>query len=371
MSLNKYLSSFQNKPLHKVVIPGAHDAGIYDRNQIDGTGLTQDLNIYLQATVGVRWFDIRIAGELVGDQVKLKAFHKAMGSKKSIGGVQYLKGGFGGFGGELEDMLIQARDFLTQNTTEFLIFRISKSQNIFMIFVICMAIMQDRLYGAHGVAHNLNEKLVSDLAGKLVVLVSEDDAVLIRQELVKAANGDPTSSALDDLKYVFSFGELFGKKGAVKPYQRTYRGLQYYGKFSQTNYYDTNKSKQKKQMAKAGSSSGMAPEVMGMMYWTLTSSLSNPFSLPRNIEKRNKSLWTDRHVDQLVDIWRGGLEDSIKNHKGHARYNANVNQYDWDGFIPNIVMLDFASQKLCSVVFGLNGISAQVVQSLVRGEWHG
>lgn len=371
MALNRYLASFQNKPLHKVVIPGAHDAGIYDRNQIGGTGLTQDLNIYLQASVGVRWFDIRIAGEMVGGQVQLKAFHKAMSKTKTHQGVQYLEGGFGGFGGELQAMLTQARDFLTQNPSEFLIFRISKSQNIFMIFVICMAIMQDRLYGAHGASHNLNEKLVSDLAGKLVVLVSESDAVLIRNELVKAANGDPTSSALDDMKYVFSFGELFGKKGAVKPYQRFYRGLQYYGKFSQTNYYDTNKKKQKKQMAKGGASNGMAPEVMGMMYWTLTSSVGNPLSLPRNIENRNKSLWTDRHVNELVGIWKGGMEEAIRNHKGHARFDMNVNQYDWDGFIPNIVMLDFASQKVCSIIFGLNGVSAQVIQQLVHTSWNG
>ncbi len=369
MALNNFLGGLQDKLLNQIVIPGAHDAGIYDKSQIGGTGLTQDLNIFQQSCYGIRWFDIRIAGELVGGQVQLKAFHKAVAKEKTTPqGVQYLKGGFGGFGGRLESMLEQAKDFLTWNPSEFLIFKISKSQNIALIFDTCVQVMGNMLYRAAGVAHNLNSQQVSQLQGKLIVLVSESDAVLIRDHISRSAMPTRDLTRMADIEGVFAFRELY-KDGNILPYNDNYRGLQYFGKFSQTNYYSTNLSKQKKNMKKGRTMRGTSKNAMGMMYWTLTSSVGNPFSLPVNIEKRNKKLWTDRHAQELTTIWKSGLEDSIRNHMGHARYDQTTQSHEWNGFIPNIIMLDFANPTACGTVVDLNRVASQVIDQLVSTEW--
>ena len=372
MALNKYLSAFATKRLNEVVIPGAHDAGIYDDNQIGGTGLTQRLDIAGQAATGVRWFDIRIAGELQTvmtpggeeDIVVPKAFHKAMASKKinPTDKKTYLKGGAGGFGGRLDIMLADAKNFLLANPSEFLIFKISKSQDITSIYQECERIMGGQLYRDMGYDCNLNTKTVGSLAGTLITLFSESDADLIIKKFAVKKGGNFCSG-------VFKFKELYGKKGKILPYAESYRGLQYFGKFSQTNYYKTNLKKQTKNMNKG--TFGVSPNAMGMMYWTLTSSPGNLASLPVNIEERNKKLWTTRHTQDLKVMWETGLRNSIENHMGNAYYNQQTSRHDWNGFIPNIVMLDFATDQKCRKIYNLNGIATQIIDEMVRGEWSG
>lgn len=50
-------------PLRKMVLPAAHDAGMYTHG-ISTLGKTQDLNIYEQLKAGVRYFDFRVDGNL-------------------------------------------------------------------------------------------------------------------------------------------------------------------------------------------------------------------------------------------------------------------------------------------------------------------
>ena len=59
MAGKDYLAHFQHKRLNEVVIPGAHDAGVFTANK--GNVRTQRRNIGEQAQDGCRFFDMRIA----------------------------------------------------------------------------------------------------------------------------------------------------------------------------------------------------------------------------------------------------------------------------------------------------------------------
>jgi hypothetical protein len=67
-----------DKRLNEIVMAGSHDAGIASGA---ANAKTQSLDIFLQATAGVRLFDLRIAartvssGGVLGKEAQMKAYH--------------------------------------------------------------------------------------------------------------------------------------------------------------------------------------------------------------------------------------------------------------------------------------------------------
>ena len=66
-------------------------------------------------------------------------------------------------------------------------------------------------------------------------------------------------------------------------------------------------------------------------------------------------MWQAPNVSELARLWAGGLGDAVK-----ERIPACVDPASFTGgtvlkrFLPNIVMIDFASPRKCQTIFELN-----------------
>lgn len=350
-----YLSQFQDKKLNQIVIPGSHDAGIYlDENS--PSGKTQNLNIFNQATAGCRWFDIRVTGkETANGQVELRAFHSIFKpttkiNMKEVGGTQALDRKLAtDFGGKLEDMLIHARAFVKNNVNEFLIFKISKSSNIEKVYDMCVERLGDFHYKEEGDTWNLNTQKVSNLRGKVITLFSEKDCKLIENYSKKRYKFSIHRAG------AFPFVELLGEY-EIKAYNQEARGLQYYGKYSDTNKVEENVKKQSKRLTdylKAGND--FNPEAMGVLYWTLTTQKNPTAFTDNNIEDRNNmQMWSPTGIQELKELFSDVvskfMEKKSKSNKSNKFDDMKLSKY----FIPNVVMIDFVSKEKCEEIHKLN-----------------
>src|SRR5215204_4241332 len=170
-----------DKKLNEIVMAGSHDAGI---TQGASNVQTQDLDIGGQATAGVRVFDIRITGAIVkkGEGAKvvtLKTFHGSASPFKSKG--LDLRTGektkmatelwYGEFGMTLSKILNDAKKFVTNNSSEFLILKFDHCSNWMSIAEACVEILGDSIYKEGG---NLNLKSLRDVRGKVIVTFTKD-----------------------------------------------------------------------------------------------------------------------------------------------------------------------------------------------------
>lgn len=367
-----YLAGFQNKKLNQIVIPGSHDAGIYglDKDNVK----TQKLDIGEQAMAGVRFFDMRIAtnksgigplasyeqrsyhldGKLVNDSSHSIRKHLP-GGDKSVKSHQNVSL-FGGWGADtLGQMLSQAKNFVDTHPTEFLIMKFSKCYNLENVVAKCIEVLQGSQFKSRTMC-NLNVTKVSKLAGHVITLFDP--------KALSELNLNNTSGTYDGC---FRFKELYDKKSNTpKAYDPLYDGLQYYGKFSSTDKIATNTTKQRDLLV-AGAACD--PNAMGMMYWTTTGMFGS-------IEARNKEMWKGPNRQALKDTWGTGLRAAMEAQMG--RDFPNVTQYansytpvfgnrsTWKFFMPNIVMMDFASPRKCSTISRLNDVTNNEIQSLVN-----
>jgi hypothetical protein len=201
---------------------------------------------------------------------------------------------------------------------------------------------------------NLNTQQVSDLAGHVITLF--DPKALAKLRLDRQFGW--ISGKYDGC---FTFRELYDKKSnTTRGYEQYYNGIQYFGKFSSTDKIQTNTTKQTNLMV-AGSACD--PNAMGMMYWTTT-------GLFGSIEVRNKEMWKGPNRQALKDTWGTGLKTAIRAQMGrdypNAVNNAVGNRSTWKFFMPNIVMMDFASERKCSTINRLNNVTNNEIQNLVN-----
>src|SRR5262249_30505071 len=131
-----------------------------------------------------------------------------------------------------------------------------------------------------------------------------------------------------------------------------YDGLQYYGKggtdllpptcISKMQNYD----KQLKLMKEGRVGN---PNVLGMMYWTIT-------GLIGNIKQRNKILWQGPQRRAMAKLWLNGLGTYVKRRTPNCADPDFYfkNQEILKRFMPNIVMIDFANLDKCETIFHLN-----------------
>ncbi|OOG63864.1 hypothetical protein B0E46_07920 [Rhodanobacter sp. B04] len=361
MAGNDYLSNYQNLRLNEVVIPGSHDAGVYTANKSNVQ--TQALDIAGQANAGCRFFDLRIATyrSTVGGQTTYtnKAFHLDQSLvvdhkvKNTPGVTSYQNVGHaGGWGGGLDDMLDDARTFVTTNPTEFLILKFSKCANWASIANACIT----RLGPAHYTdAGNLNNKTVRQLSGR-VITVFDESARPKLIPVITAQGGRPHGILF--IKALYD-----SDSGTSKTYDPNFWGIQYFGKFSSTDKVSKNTAKQGRTLVN-GAATHM--DVLGMMYWTTT-------GLFGDIRQRNNTMWNQTNVAALQQTWKSGLEASITQRFGNEKDSAMLLAQTHGGalggrlksFMPNIVMMDFVDQQKCDIVEQLNAVAATSLLQLM------
>ena len=166
--MNKLQSS---KLLKQITMPGSHDALInpIDFESMPGPGGTkancvcQSQKVEQQAEAGSRFFDVRLQKDR---RQVIRGFHSEMLAAKMNSG---------GFGETLDSMLDGFNAFLTRNTSEFIIVRISHTKQI------CSEVVTR--FGRHPILQklfrstpvNLAEMPVARLRGKLVVVLGASD----------------------------------------------------------------------------------------------------------------------------------------------------------------------------------------------------
>ncbi len=344
----KYYNLGANKRLNEIVMAGSHDAGITGG---DKNVQTQDLDIAGQATAGVRVFDLRVAVAAKSTQpgaakeAELKSFHadgKLMKNETKsrfvpeVNRVETvtrtkLRGGTFGLG--LAGMLQQAKAFVENNDTEFLILKFDKCTNWELIAEVCVSELAGTLYKDAG---NLNSKRLKDLKGHVIVLFTQGGLTAIPQQY-KGAGG------------------ILGIKNlsAGGAYDDQYEGMQYFGKggTSVVKAYGKigqNEKKQSKLMSRGATGD---PDVMGMMYWTST-------GVNESIRKRNDKMWNAKNTNSFRRMWESGLAESIE-----SRVASSVDPTNYasasilKAFMPNIVMIDFADDNKCSEIYDLNAVA--------------
>jgi len=347
-----YYGLGKNRKLNEIVIAGTHDAGITG----GGSGVqTQSLDIGKQAMAGVRFFDIRIAAAVTSQThasgrpvAELRAFHADDKVVMKLDRKVILKGALnqapvkikqsklagGAFGLSLTTMLQQARNFVSSDVggKEFLILKFDKCTNWEQIADACRSTLGQSLYTAGG---NLNKKTLKDLRGKVIVLFSSKGL----SELLGVTPG------------ILGFKNL-SSEGAA--YQDAYEGLQYYGKGGTSPFNPHDKLKQnikKQSKLMQGAAAMRNPEVIGMMYWTTT-------GLIESIKKRDDGMWDDPNIAKLKTVWHQGLGDFVNARVSLPSTNPLANAQQRRSFFPNIVMIDFADDRKCEMIRGLNDLSA-------------
>ena len=346
-----YYQLGSQKQLNEIVMVGSHDAAI---TQGMSHVQTQSLNIADQADAGVRIFDLRITGGVVGkvgvDKKpigQLAAYHgSGIGAKGRMGVVETrtgqhaqmqvkpMTGVMGAYGQTLSAILTQARAFV-ENGNEFLILKFDKCSNWQMIAEACVDLLGGTIYTAGG---NLNTATLQQLAGHVVVLFGADGLKII-----------PSTYGA---KGILGFKNLYSKSGTPGVYDPNFNGLQYVGKggtkVGGTGLLRTYKYKMKENVKKQTKSLAQGArvnqDVMGMMYWTTTGTTTS-------IKDRNKFLWNEENQEGIVDLWESRIPQNVDPTLASAAGMLKM-------FMPNFIMIDFADGPKCDKIFDLNFLSA-------------
>ena len=337
-----------DKKLNEIVMAGSHDAGITDGAK---NIQTQDLDVLEQGNVGVRLFDVRITGAVVkkgsdAPVVALKAFHGGsantmkngvdLGTGQStsmdVKSMSRLGVSTGDYGMTLSKILNDAKKFVTNNPTEFLILKFDKCDNWMLIAEACVKMLGDSIYKEGG---NLNLKSLRELRGKVIVLFTKDGIAAVHH-LYGVPHG------------ILGIKNLYDGEGS---YDERYHGLQYFGKGGTKVYkpfkkLQQNFKKQSKNMVKGAEGN---PDVMGMMYWTTT-------GIFESIKERNDTMWTQPNVARLQNMWDNGLNNAIMSRVNKDTTKGFSGAYVFKAFMPNFIMIDFADEAKCKHIFELNTI---------------
>lgn len=344
----------ESKRISEIVFAGSHDASITGGSS---SAQTQSMDIALQAKAGVRLFDLRIAAKRHDDgSASLVGYHGSAFGDKKLDIKSQVSGGthdklktsnkiLGEFGLKLSDMLRDAKVFV-ETSGEFLIFKFDKCTNYKLIAEYCVTILGNNIYKAADNAE-FSKLTLGDLSKKVVCVFSE--------------KGLPEMAPYTHRQGILGFKSLRGEKNSVGRYDSTYTGLQYYGKGgtaawkiwkSDSAKMKENEDKQRKMLlAMARQEDDWAADVLGMMYWTSTGSVSS-------IADRNKQMWGDSGVSRMHELWSQGLEASISTQVERDRIKALEygGKLRMKAYFPNIVMIDFADPGKCKSIIELNDV---------------
>ncbi|HEY0777020.1 MAG TPA: hypothetical protein VGD56_03545, partial [Gemmatirosa sp.] len=163
------------------------------------------------------------------------------------------------------------------------------------------------------------------------------------------------SPGYDHTNGFYTFKNLSGSAGGA--YDVNYRGLQYYGKGGTSkvrahNIVGANVTTQSKLMGEAKAL--QSPDVVGMMYWTFTGTVGN-------IQSRNDAVWSASNTEKMKSLWMGGLEQYWENSIPLNGPLGPLLGALRKRFMPNIVMIDFATPDRCQTIFDLNRMAPKAL----------
>lgn len=365
-----YSNLGMGRKLYDTVFAGSHDAGITSGG---GNAQTQNLDIFGQAKAGVRIFDLRIMATVHGvreAQGELRSYHSGGGITKhnrhirmqETGRKEYIKQSklsVGNFGMGLYDMLRDARKFVQDYQSEFLILKFDKCTNWEIIARYCIQFLGGTIYTDGG---DVNRKSLRDLAGKVIVAFS-------------AKGVQKVSGTYGPGDGIVGIRNLYSKDEGAIAYDRNFPGIQYFGKggtdvnpvtmkYSHHGKIEENQDTQRQLMSIMSTLNGdmnYSSYVLGMLYWTST-------GLNESIDERNQKMWTNTGRNNLVDLWKDSLGDSLKVRLAQRRIKTT----DYSSgpmmktFMPNVVMIDFASKDKCKTIYGLNTLASTELTKMAR-----
>lgn len=352
----KYADLGPEKRLRDIVFAGSHDASVTSGN---ANVQTQKLDIAGQAAAGIRLFDLRILARTDGGSKgnkkgQLVGYHGGSSSKEKLRTVRGEKRAVtiskmsrmgGSFGLPLEGMLKSAKEFV-EVTGEFLIFKFDKCTNWNLIAEHCKDVLKGSIYRGGG---DVNRKTLDELKRKVIVVFSGSG-------LQEIGGTQPEEGIL-------GIRNLYSKEDGPGSYDPKFNGIQYFGKggtkifgggYRISTKIAENQKKQAKLMGQmAGNVVNHSSNVLGMMYWTATGATGS-------IRTRNKEMWKDAKVQKLQDMWEAGLGESMKARCAAKRIKGtSYSSGTWlKAFMPNIVMIDFASPRKCRKIYDLNTVAS-------------
>ncbi len=171
--LHHWMSVYANQTLLRhMTLPGSHDAGVYDdptdpanrplvrKAGPKSWGICHSLSIYNQACAGVRYFDIRI------DKYE-----------NSVWRASHDKWGFGTWGATADKILEDMMQFLDENPSEFLIYKVTHTGDKTYIETMMRRLRRYTL--DRGVLTLSNHALLTnvklgDVRGKIILLIEDD-----------------------------------------------------------------------------------------------------------------------------------------------------------------------------------------------------
>lgn len=296
--------------LNAITMPGSHDAGMSVTGNCTISqpdwAKTQEVNIRRQADSGSRYFDIRVeenSGELY-------TYHKSAG--------------LGCSGQTLRDVMDNARNFLRDNPTEFLILKFSHTTASPSVVVNFLIDNYSDILFKHSAEINLADTSIGELRGTVIAVFDEIDP-----------NGNNFSGLIDDSQGIFPYEDC--KDSGVSEPTRCprpgARGLWVYDVYSNnSNAYEMAADQQNK-LANFG---GLGQNYLFLLSWTVTGALG------------------EADVEQITNTAHGLLPGRLE------RFQRIGLQR------PNIVYLDFVNTIITQGVINEN-FGAEYVTGTARG----
>jgi hypothetical protein len=303
--MSKYIMG-KGLQLHQIVMPGSHDAGVFDgmanSGKLGNTGwaICQNGDLAHQLDAGSRVFDLRArvvrATNTVGqgNHSNVRFYH---GGKKG-----------GSKGGGVEVELHNVKAFLDANTSEFCILRLTKSGGCCdEVMDIVKTILGDRLYRFPG---NIATHLVELMRGKAIVVF------------------DGTFKGHDQRE-----GLHFYKKNDGVPL-----GLGIQGEYSKSSYSSRVVRKQEEKLQRARRN-GLQGDRLYCWYQTQTATFTGVISF-QGLNVR--------------DMHDGGIGSQARTRHLKEQLRDNT---DFDCI--NIVMMDFVDNFKCRLIYRRNNMIGQ------------
>jgi hypothetical protein len=321
----------KDRLLSQIVVPGSHDAGVYERDSTatsifvnKNTAVCQSGTIYEQCYHGSRFFDIRIDGS-----------HRAS-HYKGAAGVK-----FGARGGKLITMLAEIKVFLKNNSSEFVILRFSKCKDYPWIISQVNEVLGTILFKGDA---NFADLKLGEVRGKVLAAYDnfKDDSFNLT-EFLGFEKKKPL--VIDGMAGVHSYKKLKNSKALED------KGLITCGSHAGTTHIKDVFRKQIKELHDHHTHGNGSAHHLHVMYWTQTSFLG------RNIKKFTEGsggahqLMKEMKVSMALNFGHREI-DELK----RGRIKLGIAQAK----LPNVIMYDFVNGITSMDIINLNFPSIRI-----------